>query len=289
MFNKKIDNLIVAALLFLALTINFVGHRADAAIWGGATPPPAGAGGVTSVTGDGVLIGNSLSTGAVTLTQKTAAANTMLGNWTSGAANPAFNSMPACTDTGGNHLNYVAGTGITCGTSSGAAGALTMLSTVNASAAASVTFSSTYITSTYKIYVVKFYGVFSSSANDNLLMTISTDNGSTYLSTGYTTNALVNSSNGTPAGGTSSTTNINLTTSTGVIGTNSTGLGLANGSINIYQPSNSVAFSCDWTLAANQTRIDANGHNSGTTAINNIKFTMATGNTSGTFVLYGLN
>lgn len=44
-------------------------------------------------------------------------ANTMLGNWTSGTANVTANSMPSCSDTGGNHLNYVSGTGITCGTS----------------------------------------------------------------------------------------------------------------------------------------------------------------------------
>lgn len=44
-------------------------------------------------------------------------ANTMLGNWTGSTANVAANSMPSCADTGGNHLNYVSGTGVTCGTS----------------------------------------------------------------------------------------------------------------------------------------------------------------------------
>lgn len=45
------------------------------------------------------------------------AANTMLGNWTGSTANVAANAMPSCPDTTGNHLNYVSGTGITCGTS----------------------------------------------------------------------------------------------------------------------------------------------------------------------------
>jgi len=45
-------------------------------------------------------------------------ANTMLGNWTGSTANVAANSMPSCPDTGGNHLNYVSGTGVTCGTTS---------------------------------------------------------------------------------------------------------------------------------------------------------------------------
>lgn len=44
-------------------------------------------------------------------------ANTMLGNWTGSTANVSANAMPSCSDTTGNHLNYVSGTGITCGTS----------------------------------------------------------------------------------------------------------------------------------------------------------------------------
>lgn len=46
-------------------------------------------------------------------------ANTMLGNWTSGTANVAANAMPSCPDSGGNHLNYVTNTGVTCGTGGG--------------------------------------------------------------------------------------------------------------------------------------------------------------------------
>lgn len=51
------------------------------------------------------------------------AANTMLGNWTGSTANVTANAMPSCADTGGAHLNYVSGTGITCGSSTGAAAA----------------------------------------------------------------------------------------------------------------------------------------------------------------------
>lgn len=47
------------------------------------------------------------------------AANTMLGNWSGSTANVSANTMPSCADTGGNHLNYVSGTGVTCGTASG--------------------------------------------------------------------------------------------------------------------------------------------------------------------------
>lgn len=52
-----------------------------------------------------------------------APANTMLSNWTSGSAASIANTVPVCVDAGGNHLNYVNGTGITCGTSGGATGA----------------------------------------------------------------------------------------------------------------------------------------------------------------------
>lgn len=56
-------------------------------------------------------------------------ANTMLGNWTGSTANVVANAMPSCADTGGNHLNYISGTGIVCGTSTGAAAAGTLTGT----------------------------------------------------------------------------------------------------------------------------------------------------------------
>jgi len=64
-------------------TTNFL--RAD-----GTFAAPAGAGGVTSVTGDTTIFNNSTSTGAVTLTKANAAAGTFLGNNTTSAAAPAY-------------------------------------------------------------------------------------------------------------------------------------------------------------------------------------------------------
>lgn len=58
---------------------------------------------------NGITLGNIAQSGA----------NTMLGNWTGSTANVAANAMPSCADSGGNHLNYVSGTGITCGTGLG--------------------------------------------------------------------------------------------------------------------------------------------------------------------------
>lgn len=47
-----------------------------------------------------------------------AAANTWKGNPTGGSTSVSDNAWPSCADSSGNHLNYVSGTGVTCGTSS---------------------------------------------------------------------------------------------------------------------------------------------------------------------------
>lgn len=49
-------------------------------------------------------------------------ANTLIGNVTGALANATYVPVPSCTDTGGNHLNYTSGTGLSCGTSSSAGG-----------------------------------------------------------------------------------------------------------------------------------------------------------------------
>jgi hypothetical protein len=91
----------------------------NAGIW---TWSAYGAGIIHSTSG-GVLSSSAIVDGDVTVNTLAlnklaqSAANTMLGNWTSSTANVTANSMPSCADSSGNHLNYVSGTGITCGTS----------------------------------------------------------------------------------------------------------------------------------------------------------------------------
>lgn len=70
-------------------------------------------------TGSGTYAFQSATNGVVLGNLAQSGANTMLGNWTGSLANVAANSMPSCADSGGNHLNYVSGTGITCGTGVG--------------------------------------------------------------------------------------------------------------------------------------------------------------------------
>lgn len=75
-----------------------------------------------STIGFGTIATGGIANNAVTVGKiAQSAANTMLGNWTGSTANVAANAMAPCPDTGGNHLNYVSGTGITCGTSGSAA------------------------------------------------------------------------------------------------------------------------------------------------------------------------
>lgn len=93
----------------------------------------AGKVGEYPITGTGsAVLGTSPTIASPTLTGTVAGANTiplsilqqsaadtMLGNWTGAPANVLANAMPSCADTGGNHLNYVSGTGVTCGTGLG--------------------------------------------------------------------------------------------------------------------------------------------------------------------------
>jgi len=103
---------------------------------------------ITALTGDVTATGPgsvaaTIAANAVTNAKAAqAAANTMKGNWTGSTANVADNAMPSCTDTGGNHLNYVSGTGITCGTS-GASSTGTLVSIVTYSSTQTITIPAT--------------------------------------------------------------------------------------------------------------------------------------------------
>jgi hypothetical protein len=84
----------------------------------------------TAITGANIaantVAGSNIVNNTITHIQDAqAVANSMTGNWTGSMANVADNVMPSCPDSGGNHLNYVNGTGVTCGTGFPTAGQLT--------------------------------------------------------------------------------------------------------------------------------------------------------------------
>lgn len=85
-----------------------------------ASQMPALTGDVTTTAG---TVATTITSGTVSNSKlATASANTLKGNWTGSTASVTDNVMPSCPDTGGNHLNYVSGSGVTCGTTSSGGG-----------------------------------------------------------------------------------------------------------------------------------------------------------------------
>ena len=177
-----------------------------------------------------------------------------------------------------------------------AGGAHTLLQTQNASNSASIAFSSTYITSTYRDYMVVISGMLPATDNQKLKLYISSDNGSAYKSgSGYD----YASRGFDSAAGTSHTAEQNGTTGFQLNSTNASNEADSslNMVINIFHPlSTTFAFSYYGNGQVQDTADDTHvfqcsGYYDAdhTDAINNIKFQMASGNiTSGQFRLYGI-
>jgi hypothetical protein len=172
---------------------------------------------------------------------------------------------------------------------------MTLLATVNASGASSVTFNSTYITTTYNKYVVEFDGVYTNDGG-TIYLTLSTNNGSTYLSSNYSQSGCI----GTGGGGYTCATvgsKAQIDLGNGCDVTSSTSTLVSAGTVKLSNLAQAVqamitsdTFFGGTACANNQQRMDTGGFNSTTTAINNIKFTDGLGGTiTGNFHLYGLS
>ena len=160
-----------------------------------------------------------------------------------------------------------------------------LIRTATASSSANLTFTSTDITSTYVEYVFLLTNVSNATGTVVLNMDWSTNNGVSYLSSAYQsgTNSYVYTS-GTGTNSNSAATNP-LTRSlvnTGV---------LVNGILYVSLPASAVStfvgqiFLNDTTSGYG----DVFGANTGTTTINNIRFSFSSGNiTSGTISIYGI-
>lgn len=121
-----------ASVTISAGVTSFVTTNGSGAIY--ANPLTGGGGsGITTLTGD-VTAGPGSGSQAATIaanavTNAKAAqmtANTVKGNFSASTANAADNAVPSCADSAGNHLNYVSGTGLTCGTSSSGGGSIAL-------------------------------------------------------------------------------------------------------------------------------------------------------------------
>lgn len=159
-----------------------------------------------------------------------------------------------------------------------------LLQTLTASSSSNLTFTSTYITNTYNSYMILFDNLAPSSSTVQLLMDWSTDNGSTYLNSNYTSG--VNST----AYGSATWTNANSTTTSPLsTTTSSTGNRLSGNIIIVNLTSGSPYASYTGRMFNSAgTNMILFGANSGTT-VNNIRFTFSSGNiSSGKISLYGI-
>lgn len=174
--------------------------------------------------------------------------------------------------------------------SPGAGSSFVFIRTESFSGTQDIVFNSTYITSTYTTYLVVFKDLTTDSGtNSSIRMTLSTDNGSNYLATNYQAGLLQNNYN---AGG--AFTSVNSTTNA-PMGNTVNSSNKFSGFIYLTLPSSDVP---SWVGKGFMQRSGSTslaftsvfGNNSGTTTINNIKFSViSTGNFSGGAIsLYGI-
>lgn len=201
------------------------------------------------------------------------------------------NGVTATTQSANDNSTKVATTAYVATAVAAAPSGLVLLATINASGAAAVVFSSTYITSTYNKYQIEFDGVFTSASTD-IALTVSTDNGSTYKNSAYYNAASSYQIGATPSvtyTGTATGTLISLTQAVGNFGGNSNVV--AQGTIKFANPSATQykTFQYHFQTSAEGFLIDGSAAWTGaTTAINNIMFAPSSGTITGNFHLYGI-
>lgn len=177
-------------------------------------------------------------------------------------------------------------------------GAFIPLVTTTASSSASVVFNSTYITSTYDVYMVELINVLPVTNNVTFRMDMSSNNGSSYIS-----NMAFATVGSSPAASTAlfSGSSGNFILLDGAFSISATSQTLSNtanntynGLVYIYKPSATSKVSTTWQgnfLSAQSNYIFVSGSSILVTAatVNAVSFAMSSGNiASGTFRLYGI-
>jgi hypothetical protein len=244
-----------------------------------------GLGTAATMTGpSGTIVG---TTDSQTLTNKTLTTPTLTTpNITTGL------TIAGSAGTSGQVLTS-AGSGAAPTWSSPSAGAMTLLATVTASNSATVSFNNTYITSTYKAYVVMISGWVPDTDRPLYQLQLSSNNLSTFVTCYYATTRV----DGTNIGVRENTngTEIRLI-SPGTFGVLASDGG-ASGSVYIYNPASTVAGkTLEWFMGGysvnSSTQEIWNGtatYRTTATAINAIRFSQDSGNIAqGTFKLYGI-
>ena len=175
-------------------------------------------------------------------------------------------------------------------------GSIIKLQTQTASTSSTITFSSTYLTTTYKKYYLDYTDIVISSDGGNISATVSENNGSSYTTSGYYYWRIISNSgtsNNTIAsgGGTNNSALLMLGTGTG-IGTGADESG--SGRMTIFNPNNidSKLFISEGLHIGDGGQLCQQNIYQGlktSTTINNIKISPNTGTiVSGIFTLYGV-
>nr|BAR32311.1 hypothetical protein [uncultured Mediterranean phage uvMED] len=180
---------------------------------------------------------------------------------------------------------------------SGVGGSMVKLSSATASNSANITFDSSVITSTYKYYQIHCIDVVIQTDSESVKINISTDNGSSYITSNY--HFLHNVSD---TGTSSNAVETRYSASNSLIPVFGITSGFGNASneqgfsiIELLNPHSAKAklFRYNSTYLNNNGELTENvGHAmyDTTSAVNNIKLLCGAGNiTSGTFILYGVN
>ena len=166
---------------------------------------------------------------------------------------------------------------------------VTLVTSTTATAASSVVF--TGLSTSYGVYLLEYDSVFGSGGGDNLILTISADNGATYYSSSYATQGTDTIVGGT---GIRNTTNGTFFYLGPINGSGSSLSQPSSGSIWMYGPARSKRFtaqclSASPNSAGNMENLSyVYGGPNGTSPINAVKIVFAAGATiTGNFRLYG--
>lgn len=243
---------------------------------------------VASATSNPLTLGaNGGTGGSITLNGATTGSCTIKVDAASGT-NTIF-KLPTSNGTNAQILS-TDGSGNTSWITSSSTAAEILLNSQNLAGALSVAFSATYITNTYNRYFIRINGLYLSSGAANLLMTFSTNNGSSYLGSNYHWNFSYTSSAGAPTtgGGSGSDSSIQVAefyTSTSTL-PSSVVIEFTNLATAVQA---AVFFHASVPQGVNTTPFIGGAGNTTTTAINNIQLAPSTGTFGGGVAeLYGV-
>jgi hypothetical protein len=163
-----------------------------------------------------------------------------------------------------------------------------LISTATANSSSSISF--TGLSSSYSVYILEIISLVAATNNVGLYLTISTDNGSTYVSANYSDVGMTCQGSAVGAAGHSSAAQFDLLEES--TASNGTGEGVA-GRLALYNIGVAerfkYIFNGGWYRNATGQKTVASSGVNNATSVNAIKIAMSSGNIStGTFKLYGL-